>query len=512
LELERIALEEMEDEEREAKTTELDARDEAFKATEETLETETEEMRQADEIEEEERQKAAEALAEAESNRLVDLAENGPPLPRETDMFLALRCAQTGCYLSLDSTGSLAMFDQLGFQASLAAVEEEANKPAEEPEPAPAAAEEEAPAPAAEEAPAEGEAPAAAAAEEAPAEAPAEAAAVEPVGPPPLYNWVGAKAMEFEYVEYKVTTEPAYDFGMWRGLPNALATVDNTKTKWAETLSRMVGLNLDLIDMAPENRAAEAHPAAAAGLQISFERFGQEPNSWPRGGGGAGILHPGAVSVEATELPYADKFEECRVERERKIVSMMEILGEMKEIFEQELQGNNCAAVELVSGRPEDGAPPKTGSLEHIRALHHPSAKAVGFIRALLVLLGEPQDSLGSWAKCRPHLCFRDQRNPWRNIHQRLESFDPRTAQPKQIEEAAELIRKMGAEAAARKEYVGVYLVYKWIVLMLLMNKTSARLAKFAEKPKRPRMEPGDLPLEPVADVGADGDEPPPAE
>ena len=70
--------------------------------------------------------------------------------------------------------------------------------------------------------------------------------------------------------------------------------------------------------------------------------------------------------------------------------------------------------------------------------------------------------------------------------------------EPIRIATAAELVRKYGAEVSARKEWLGVYLIYKWVILQLIIGKVGSRLSKFAEKPKRPRVEPGDLPPEPT--------------
>ena len=168
-------------------------------------------------------------------------------------------------------------------------------------------------------------------------------------------------------------------------------------------------------------------------------------------------MHPGSVTAEATELPYPDPYDLVRVTREETVQKMLENMEELKELIENELIGTNCATLGN-DGLPVEGAPPKTGSLEHLRALHHPSAKTVGFVRALLVLLGEDAGSLGSWSKCRPHLVFRDQRNPWRNIHERLSSFNVMKVEPIRVATAAELVRKYGAEVSARKEWLGVYL------------------------------------------------------
>ena len=208
-------------------------------------------------------------------------------------------------------------------------------------------------------------------------------------------------------------------------------------------------------------------------------------------------MHPGSVTADATELPYPDPWEGTRVTRHETLTKIRENMDELKELIETELVGTNCATLGD-DGLPVEGAPPKTGSLEHLRALHHPSAKTVGFVRALLVLLGEDAGSLGSWTKCRTHLVFRDQRNPWRNIHERLSTFNVMQVEPIRIATAAELVRKYGAEVSARKEWLGVYLIYKWVILQLIIGKVGSRLSKFAEKPKRPRVEPGDLPPEPT--------------
>jgi len=323
--------------------------------------------------------------------------------------------------------------------------------------------------------------------------------------------WVGPQGMEFEYVEYKVPVEDSFGFGGWKGLPNPLATVQTMRAKWGAMEEQLRELNLSMLPLVTEaNRDCKVHPAALAGLQISNERFSAPPGGWPHGGGGSGILHPGAVFAEATgtgsDPPSADPFSEVREARQEKLVKMLESMKEVKEAIEEEFLGSNCAALQD-TGLPRDGVPPKTGSLENLRALHHPSSKAVGFVRALLVVLGEPKGALGSWDKCRSHLVFRDQRNAWRNIHDRLESFDPAAQEHEVFQNAAQVLRQMGGEPAARKEWLSIYLAYKWVVLMMLMKKISDRIEGMQPGPPRPRVEPGDLPPPPEPTDGNDTEE-----
>jgi len=323
-------------------------------------------------------------------------------------------------------------------------------------------------------------------------------------------KWVGPlKTAAFEYVEYKTPVEPSFGFGGWRGLPNPLSTVSATLTAWGKMLGKLQELNMAMVPMIPDPKTAAVHPAAEAGLAITKERWAAEPNSWPRGGGGAGILHPGAVPVEDEKAgqPTPNPSEDLRVKREDKLLSMIEGMKEIKDGLELEFSGTNCATIVEDTGLPTDGLPPKTGSFEHLRALHYPSTKAVGFVRALLVLLGEKKASVGSWEKCRTHLCFRDKRNPWRNIHDRLDSFDPATADPDVFVQAARILRENGGEPAARKEWLSIYLIYKWTVLMIMMNSVSRRVAAVKAGPKRPRVEPEDLPQdEPPAAEGEEGE------
>ena len=54
-------------------------------------------------------------------------------------------------------------------------------------------------------------------------------------------------------------------------------------------------------------------------------------------------------------------------------------------------------------------------------------------------------------------------------------------------------MRKVGGEVAARKEWLCVYLVYKWVLVVMLMAKVGKSIKAFAPKPPRPRVEPSDL-------------------
>jgi len=308
-------------------------------------------------------------------------------------------------------------------------------------------------------------------------------------------TWLGPVAMELEYVEYSVPEEPSYGYGGWRGLRNPLEAVSNLLLKWEGMEQKLKEAQLTLVPIIAEPKEIKVHPAAVAGLQISVERWGKDPNSWPRGGGGPSILHPGAVQADAAEVMNGDHLDTTRVARNEGLASTLEIMVEVKEALQEELLSTNCAALQD-DGRPEDGKPPQAGSLEHLRALHFPSTRATGFVRALLVLLGEPADSLKTWEACRGHLVFRDQRNPWRNVHDRLEAFDPATVPAATLLVAADLVRKAGGEPMARKEWLSVYLVYKWCVLMMLMSKVAQLQHRFEPGMPRPRVEPEDLPNE----------------
>jgi len=429
LAMERAEVEASEEEDAEARLEEIGEREAALQGEEEEIEREEEEIRAA-----EEELAAAEAAAAEEAEAAAAAAEEEdeevppPPAPPKS-MMLAMKCASNGCYMALDSDGNLGMIDKLGFQGK---------------------------------------------------------------------TWVGPNAMEFEYVKYEVPKEPSYGFGGWRGLPNPLPTVQLVLSKWAGMEAKLSELRASLLPMHTESKVAFCHPAATAGLQIPVERYEAEAveGGWPLGGGGPSILHPGAVVVPkaADEVavvgPSDDHYASTKTVRVQVMEQMTEAMQEAKGVIEEEFRGSNCAAVVDDTGLPVDDIPPKTGSWEHLRALHHPTSKAVGIVRALLLILGESAEDLSTWEKIRKQMVFRDVRNSWLNIHERLENFKPSEVDEDAMKNAADTIKKFGGEEAARKEWLCVYLMYKWITLMILMHKIHKRTLKLQEGFERERAEP----------------------
>jgi len=312
-------------------------------------------------------------------------------------------------------------------------------------------------------------------------------------------KWVGPNVTsEFEYIEYKVPTEPPFGFGQWRGLPNPLKSVDEILYEWKMMMAKLE--DFQKASVATEcafaaSSSTVSHPGYH-GVVISVERYADAPHpgGWPMDGGGAAILHPAAVNKDATRnaVQSEDPYEIHRSTRVQTMEGMLGCMSEVRHLIEAELRASNCAALLEDTGLPTDDNPPKTGSLEHLRALCHPTTKALGIVKAVLLLLGEPARTLASWDAIRQWLVLRDQRNPWLNLHERMEAFDPSSTDAAALREAAAVIRKYGGEEGARSEWLCVFLLFKWTILMFLMNKMALRIGKFKPNGPRPRIEPDD--------------------
>eukprot|EP00656_Telonema_subtile_P029240 TRINITY_DN32400_c0_g1_i2.p1 TRINITY_DN32400_c0_g1~~TRINITY_DN32400_c0_g1_i2.p1 ORF type:complete len:146 (-),score=45.15 TRINITY_DN32400_c0_g1_i2:182-619(-) len=132
------------------------------------------------------------------------------------------------------------------------------------------------------------------------------------------------------------------------------------------------------------------------------------------------------------------------------------------------------------------------------------SAASDVYKRQVLVLLGEPQSALGSWDQIRGHLVFRDQRNPWRNLHERLAGFavNP-TEHLLRLRASLQLLREAGGERAAMVSSAPVLQLYRWVVLQASVCNLRLRQAKLKQSCNRGSERPFPLAPEPEDEQAA---------
>jgi len=295
-------------------------------------------------------------------------------------------------------------------------------------------------------------------------------------------KFVGLEAHSFAYRNYAVPDEEHVQFGAWRGLPNPLGTVSDSVGKWECFIEECKNLEAEVIKLYPAvaNRTSRTkHPGAIAGPGTTFESFsaelpeveaveGEEPADaeeaevWPVQYTGARVFHPASVSAE---LMQVDPFITVNQKQVELLEEQVEKCTAMKEMLQEELKAINCDQLNP-DNRPKDGVPPKGGSLENLRSLHHPRQVPVAVLKAVLVVLGEDELALADWGSIRSHLIFRDVRNPWRNLHERLNNFSASIELHLGVlNRAVIILREAGGEKEARKENVMTMHLFRWVLL-----------------------------------------------
>merc|ERR1712224_330635 len=183
-------------------------------------------------------------------------------------------------------------------------------------------------------------------------------------------------------------------------------------------------------------------------------------------------------------------FSTCKQSQVQLIEEQVVKCAGMKTILEEELRAINCAQLQA-DGRPRDGVLPKSGSLENFRSLHHPRQEAISILRAVLVLLGEDEATLDGWEPVRSHLVFRDERNPWRNLHDRLERFviDP-TQHLGRLDRAIAILRETGGEEVARKVSAMSIHLFRWVTLQGTICNLRVRQQKLRQSCDRTHLRP----------------------
>ena len=216
-------------------------------------------------------------------------------------------------------------------------------------------------------------------------------------------KFVGLEAHAFAYRKYVAPQEETVQFGDWRGLPNPIGTVTDSVEKWVEFVEECKALSEEaakLYPIVPNYKAT--HPSAVSGPGTSVESFSapapgasaeaeeEEPvddpdaavvTEWPQQYNSSRVFHPASVSTTEMQL---DPFDTIRQQQAALLEEQVEKCSVMKEVLQEELKAINCAQLdeevwggtEVKEGwkdnRPKDGIPPKRGSLESVRSLHHP--------------------------------------------------------------------------------------------------------------------------------------------
>ena len=127
-------------------------------------------------------------------------------------------------------------------------------------------------------------------------------------------------------------------------------------------------------------------PAPGASAEAEEEEPVDDPDAavvteWPQQYNSSRVFHPASVSTTEMQL---DPFDTIRQQQAALLEEQVEKCSVMKEVLQEELKAINCAQLdeevwggtEVKEGwkdnRPKDGIPPKRGSLESVRSLHHP--------------------------------------------------------------------------------------------------------------------------------------------